>query len=542
MTLQRLLQILNLTLFGVLLALAVHPLVAWLPHAIFLQLDPAAALLTGLASRTWIAGFGAALLLWAATVLLGRFFCGYVCPLGTVIDGVDCWIGDCHGRAAGKPPLTRAGKFYLLAFLVGAALFGISFAHLAAPIPLVTRLIGLLVLPLVQGLADLGLAALAPLAQRLNWPQLLYLQVPTPRYDLQWVTLALVLLILVGRRWAPRFWCRNLCPAGALFALGARRPLLRRRVSEDCIDCGLCVRRCPMAAIGPDPRQTDYGECTTCQTCRRVCPTRAVSFPFHSEPRPAPPPEFAVQRRALLRAGLYGCGTAAVTLSGARHLVGDFGTRQIVPVNLIRPPGSRPEAAFLSRCLRCGACQRACPTNTLQPMGLTAGLPGLLTPVVTPQLGPCEPSCNACGPVCPTGAIRILAPAERLWAKIGTAQILRHKCLAWEFDRKCLVCDEVCPYDAVVFRAVPEHKVIVPFVTENRCSGCGFCEHHCPVEARPAIVVEPMEALRLNAGSYRAQARAIGLDIRLRARGSGAYPSLPPPETPAGSLPPGFSD
>ena len=63
MTLQRLLQILNLTLFGVLLALAVHPLVAWLPHAIFLQLDPAAALLTGLASRTWIAGFGAALLL-----------------------------------------------------------------------------------------------------------------------------------------------------------------------------------------------------------------------------------------------------------------------------------------------------------------------------------------------------------------------------------------------------------------------------------------------------------------------------------------------
>ena len=118
--------------------------------------------------------------------------------------------------------------------------------------------------------------------------------------------------------------------------------------------------------------------------------------------------------------------------------------------------------------------------------------------------------------------------------------------MAWVLDRKCLGCDEVCPYDAIVLKRVPEVKVPVPFVIENRCSGCGFCEHHCPVEALPAIVVEPMEALRLADGSYRQKGRSIGLALELRRKGSrieiGQTP-LPLNEGNTGSeLPPGFSE
>jgi formate hydrogenlyase subunit 6/NADH:ubiquinone oxidoreductase subunit I len=182
----------------------------------------------------------------------------------------------------------------------------------------------------------------------------------------------------------------------------------------------------------------------------------------------------------------------------------------------------------------------------LQPFGAAAGLPGLLTPVVTPQMGPCDPGCTACGAACPTEAIRPLTPAERPWAKVGTAQILRHKCLAWELDRKCLVCDEVCPYDAIVLRPEPGLKVAVPFVLETRCSGCGYCEHHCPVEALPAIVVAPMDALRLSQGSYRREARAIGLDLTLRAHkkrpGDDATATPLPGEAEDRGLPPGFSE
>jgi len=89
-------------------------------------------------------------------------------------------------------------------------------------------------------------------------------------------------------------------------------------------------------------------------------------------------------------------------------------------------------------------------------------------------------------------------------------------------------------------------KVPVPFVIENPCSGCGYCEHHCPVEAMPAIVVEPMEAMRLSEGSYRQKGRSIGLTLELRRqrpRIEYGQPSAPLNEGHTGpGLPPGFSE
>ncbi len=546
MTLQRTVQVGGLALFLLLLAGAAFRFAGWLPQDLFLRLDPAAALLTGLSARIWIGGFFAALAVLMATVVLGRFFCGYLCPLGTTIDGIDACLHRSADIPEKCPPLWRRFKYGLLVFSLTAALLGLSLAFLVAPIPLVSRFFAIIVLPLFQQIADLLLQAAAPLANRFDLTGLFYLQLPLPRFEWQGLTLFLMLLILAGSLWQPRFWCRYLCPAGAMMALFARRPFLRRQVTEDCVDCGLCARACPARAIGDDPRFTLHHECIVCQTCRRICPTQAVAFSTRRMDKAPRLPAFSQYRRGLLTAGVCGVGTAALTLSGARHLLGDTGTRRIIPPNLIRPPGALPEDDFLRRCYRCGACLAACPTNTLQPLGMETGLTGLLTPVIAPQMGPCDPQCNACGQICPTEAIRPLPQRERIWAKVGTAIILRNKCLAWELDRKCLVCDEVCPYDAIVLKKLPEIKAPVPFVIENRCSGCGFCEHHCPVEAQPAIVVEPMEALRLTTGSYQEKGRSLGLTLEPRPpiRRSEAQPTpFPSTEDNAGSgLPPGFSE
>ena len=48
---------------------------------------------------------------------------------------------------------------------------------------------------------------------------------------------------------------------------------------------------------------------------------------------------------------------------------------------------------------------KVCPTNGLQPTWLDAGVAGMFSPILASRRGPCEPDCNACGPVCPTGAI-----------------------------------------------------------------------------------------------------------------------------------------
>ena len=161
---------------------------------------------------------------------------------------------------------------------------------------------------------------------------------------------------------------------------------------------------------------------------------------------------------------------------------------------------------------------KACPTNTLQPLGISEGVASFFSPRMVALRGPCEPDCNICGQVCPTGAIRSLSKVEKIWAKVGSARIVRDKCLSWELDRKCLICDEVCPYDAIAFRKMEGTRMAVPFVDEFKCTGCGFCEHFCPVRANPAVQVEPMLAARLDSGSYVEAGKVTGLRIHVAKR------------------------
>jgi len=228
----------------------------------------------------------------------------------------------------------------------------------------------------------------------------------------------------------------------------------------------------------------------------------------------------------------------------------------VVDPELIRPPGAMPESDFLARCVRCGECMNVCPTNTLQPTLLKAGLEGIFSPVLKLRLAPCAVNCNACGKVCPTGAIRDVPLLEKQHAKVGTAWINRENCLVWEQDKKCLVCDEVCPYSALSFRPVAGLRNAAPFVLANHCTGCGQCETKCPVAGQAAIRVNVIGQIRLATGSYVEKAQEYGLIFRTRdtsmnrlAPGTfeGLEPSPPAEVAPKssnageGGLPPGFT-
>jgi MauM/NapG family ferredoxin protein len=374
-----------------------------------------------------------------------------------------------------------------------------------------------------------------------------YADIRTPRFATQ----MFVLLFFSGLgacAWlTPRFWCRYLCPAGALFGLAGRKPLFRRQVGEACTHCGKCVRHCPMAAIrADDPTQTRFEECIACRTCRRICPERAVSFTRTAGGTSSPqgPPrggERLWNRRQFMGAGLAGLGGGAVLLTGLQSVYPEDGDGRFLTPGLIRPPGALPEKELLARCVRCGECVSACPTNTLQPLWLQAGFIGLFSPAVTPRRGFCDPRCRRCSRVCPTGAIREVPPSDRIWIKTGTAYIMRQRCLAWEYHKSCMVCDEVCPYDAVQFKQEPGNPFAVPHVNEDRCAGCGYCEYHCPVQHEAAIVVRPMGELRLTGGSFEQAARRRGYFLQLKPpaedRRTGESPR---PPAPAKGAAPGF--
>jgi len=174
------------------------------------------------------------------------------------------------------------------------------------------------------------------------------------------------------------------------------------------------------------------------------------------------------------------------------------------------------EPDFLDRCLKCGECMKACPTGVLRPALAEAGVSGLWTPVMDMERGYCEYNCVLCAQVCPSGAIERLTIAEKTGletgqpVKTGTAFVDRSRCLPWSFGRNCVVCEEVCPVSPKAIytdtiRMEIDGKVVElhrPWVDPDRCTGCGLCQHECPVNDLAAIRVTAAGESRAPDGSF----------------------------------------
>ncbi len=159
--------------------------------------------------------------------------------------------------------------------------------------------------------------------------------------------------------------------------------------------------------------------------CEEICPETAISFRMGQGLTETLVKTPDSTRRGILLAVGSGLITSALVRTGIYQPAALGRERPLRDAELIRPPGALPEPEFLTRCVRCGECMKACPTNTLQPIWLRAGLEGIFTPVVIPRLAACAVGCTACGKVCPTGAIRNLSLVEKNHAKLGTAWIAR---------------------------------------------------------------------------------------------------------------------
>ncbi|HBB16588.1 MAG TPA: 4Fe-4S ferredoxin, partial [Syntrophus sp. (in: bacteria)] len=455
-------QALSLLLFSALFILATYRLPDWLPADIYLRIDPLLGINAVLASREIIARVLWSLLLVGATLAVGRFFCAYVCPLGAAIDGLDFLFF----RKIKRPGLKsdsrlRRWKYFLLIVIVVTALTRVSLVYFLDPIAFLTRFYTFVLHPLAIAVLNLLLDLIRPISRGLGWVGLAHLHYPQPVYYMTAVTLAIFGTVIALGHLAPRFWCRTLCPLGALLSLLSPLGVFKRRVSEACNRCMACRKGCPMGAIDEDPLKTRSPECIQCRACARICPEKAISFPaaFSGIGEYS---RLDITRRGFVASLAGGLSFGFVALQTPFTLL--EGKRQ-----LIRPPGTLPETEFLRTCIRCGECMKSCVTNTLQPCFWESGMAGLWTPKLEPRMAACEPNCNVCGKVCPTQAIRSLSLDEKTHARIGTAVIRKENCLVWAQNKMCLICDEICPYNAIVFRPIDGYRR--PVVIASRCNG-----------------------------------------------------------------------
>jgi polyferredoxin len=463
-----------------------------------------------------ISGAITAIIAWfAATLLFGRIYCSWVCPMGIV--------QDFFAHAA---RITRKLKFKhryswhtgnnrmrytWLGFIAIASALGLTLPiTLFDPYSAYGRVASQIIVPiksLVTPDATLFISSLVAFG------------------------IAVATLLVVG--WTAyhrgRLVCNTVCPVGSLLSLISKYSLLHFDIDTDlCVNCRKCEHVCKAECINPLDHVVDSSRCVMCFNCVDACEHNAIRYtvsrkrlsipmmqPIETAPTAAPMEvnvgtdsanannaatrhavnsgEMSdthsssirkVDRRQFLATGLIVAAAPALLAADTTRRRIEAITNNATPLPELRPvipPGAESLDKFLDRCTGCGLCVARCPAHVLRPSTHELGWSNMLHPIKNYDKSYCRYNCTRCTEVCPTAALMPLTEAEKHSFVVGTATVEADNCIG------CGLCASRCPRKAIEMKSAGKGRVAT--VDRSLCIGCGSCQYICPATPEKAIGV-----------------------------------------------------
>ena len=219
------------------------------------------------------------------SLLLGRVWCGWFCPVGTLLDWFP--VRSWKKREPNIPEALRGIKYILLLIILFAALFSNLSLLFLDPITILYRTLTTAIWPALDQIVTAlertlyQASFLQPAVS--GFDSLIRPAIFPPHpvaYRFGALFFGFFLSLFALNVLAPRFWCRYLCPLGGLLAFLGKYSLTKCEIKDDCTLCGSCFSACPTGAIQSDNTVfCDPAECTMCMACAADCPGEAVGYP-----------------------------------------------------------------------------------------------------------------------------------------------------------------------------------------------------------------------------------------------------------------------